>query len=151
MLLGGNASWYTSVGRQQARSDSQLMAYGWLNCIAYLASVDAQERWIAGATKHAYLLPEELLDNALQLVKSVREGRQWIENAQISDAERRAILAFGGRLQSLVEDFDDSLEWKSLVRSDSCWLAIRAAAQELLRSIGFDLRAWEQSEGLGAQ
>jgi hypothetical protein len=101
--------------------------------LAPLASVKEQEKYIVHGTKDAYLLPEELLERAWNLL-----------------AERKDIALPASKhlapLRDAVDacDVPEEVSNEQLVRSYEPWLKVRALAQACLKEMGFDLEAYER-------
>jgi hypothetical protein len=111
--------------------------------LVYLASIAAQERWMVNATKDEYLLPEELLNEALHAVESIRKSYPWA--ADVIPQHRDVILRFGVILDAEAQKVDEvNTEWKTLVRESRPWAAIRIAARACLDELGFDFATWER-------
>jgi hypothetical protein len=52
--------------------------------VRYLASLDLQRRYIVHGTKDEYLVPEELIENALGFVEDVSAG---VRGGQLTDVQ----------------------------------------------------------------
>ncbi|RQP21438.1 hypothetical protein DZC73_28600 [Albitalea terrae] len=110
--------------------------------LAPLASEVAQAKYIANATPSEYLLPEELLEDAYDALRLVRECHP---SAQALSAEARMqILALAPLLsaESNAHVVESSKSPELLLRHPT-WVAIREQAAVCLRALGFDLKAWE--------
>ena len=93
--------------------------------IADLASKEAQIRWIVQATPDEYLLPEELLNGALQFCSDALATTE-----PITAAQRDAV----GALASAIDDAGDFLDSydrsniADLIERDASWTTIRERA-----------------------
>ncbi len=113
------------------------------NCLAYLASLDMQRRYIVHATRDEYLLPEELLSDACAVVRQVRTRPQ--DRAVVSARAAKAIFALEPLVDAVVLPPDrDGLQ--HLVERDPAWRALREQAARCLDILGFDLAEWERAE-----
>ena len=98
-----------------------------IETIRYLASREAQERYIVNGTASEYLLPEELVNDALDFVRLVELGNI----GSSLTAPQRGRLA---ELKLALEATDTDLPNDELVVSNPAWAAVREAAQRFLDS-----------------
>jgi len=96
--------------------------------IAPLASIEAQEKYIIGANKDNYYLPEELLEQA-GTVLSIKNG------STIETELKKAIEKFR---------FQEPYSARELVYSHKSWLKIRELSIALLKELNFNLSEWEK-------
>jgi hypothetical protein len=122
-----------------------------LDAVAWLASVDAQRRYIAHGSTQRYVLPEELLNDAFAVLEHTL--RMPAQTAEISPAERGHLSDFMAILDAVAPHVpvDGSRSAATVIESDPSWLTIRAAAINLLSNLGFDIEAWTRREIEGHQ
>lgn len=96
-----------------------------IEAIRYLASREAQERYIVNGTAAEYLLPEELVNDGLEFVRLVELGRI----GSSLTAPQRDRLA---KLKVALEAADIDLPNDELVARSPAWAAVREAAQRFL-------------------
>jgi hypothetical protein len=101
--------------------------------LAPLASLKEQEKYIVHGTKDEYLLPEELLERAWNLLA---ERTDIALPASENLAHLRAAVE--------VCDVPEEVSNEQLVRQYEPWLEVRARAKAYLEEIGFDLEAYER-------
>jgi len=96
-----------------------------IQTIRYLASFESQERYIVRGTASEYLLPSQLVNDALELVRLVDSGMiaSWLS------ATQRDRLA---ELKLALEAVDVEAPNDQLVRRDPAWAAVRTAAGRFL-------------------
>ena len=99
--------------------------------LADLASERIQHRFIRDATKDAYLLPEEAVENADQAIRIARRS------TTLSEEQRQAVEEFAAVFEASEPDFSPM----EFYDTDPEWIKIRTAAVECLAKLGFDLRA----------
>lgn len=100
-----------------------------IETIRYLASRELQEQYIVNGTVDEYLLPEELVNDALEFARLVEE--QKIGSSL--NAHQRGLLA---ELKHALEavNLDGGKTNFDLVANDLGWSAMRDAAQNFLAS-----------------
>jgi hypothetical protein len=110
--------------------------------IAPLASSSAQRRWIVDGTADWYLLPSELLEQAIDAPRCARlqRAQNAVPSNLFSALERLAALAGRVSLHNKTN--------QALIEHDPAWAAARQQARICLDLLGFDLREWEAGEGL---
>jgi hypothetical protein len=113
--------------------------------LAYLASLAVQERFIVHATADQYLLPEELIDGALNFKIFLATFPK-----ETSAAELAALTQFSESLDAAVDaiDLGPDTTSESLIHHDPAWASVRDAARKCLDALGFDLPGWEKEQGL---
>ena len=117
----------------------------YIETLAQLASVAAQDRYIVRGTKDKYLLPEDLLENALDFERLVR-----LFGSELSPLEREEIERFAQVVNTRASavHLDNAIDNAALVYADPAWVEIRSAAATCLSAVGFDLQEWERAEDL---
>jgi hypothetical protein len=112
--------------------------------LAPLASLTVQERYVLRGTAKAYVLPEEILEDAFAVVRLVRGAKP--EANDLSAEARRAVLALLPLLEAERSAHDEKpSESASLLRSSE-WVELRAQAIRCLEALDFDLLAWESTQ-----
>jgi hypothetical protein len=113
--------------------------------LANLASELMQEKYIANATAAEYLLPEELLEDAYDIVRLVQTENDMV--ATLTSQAKQEILGLLPLLeeeasQGTVENCGSPHE---LLQSPT-WVALRRQALACLQAMQFNLAAWECSK-----
>jgi hypothetical protein len=98
---------------------------GRIEAIRYLASREAQERYIIKRTASEYLLPDELVNDALEFVRIV-ESRKIGPSLTAPQRDRLA------ELKAALEAADIDLPNDELVARNPAWATVREAAQRFL-------------------
>jgi hypothetical protein len=113
-----------------------------LQRLAPLASLAAQRRWIAGGTPDNYLIPDQLLEDALDAARfaGLPHVRSGLPLGLVHSLERLAELVGRLSVQGIASEV--------LVESEPSWAAVREQSRACLAEAGFDLPAWEAAEGL---
>jgi hypothetical protein len=113
--------------------------------LAPLASLKAQRRWIAGASQESYLVPEQLLEDAVDIARyaALPAARARLPPECFPTFERLAEVAAAMSLEGLSS--------YALVGSDARWAVLRKQAIECLKVLEFDLGQWEAEHGLSEQ
>ena len=114
--------------------------------LAPLASLAAQRRYIVQATRDEYLVPEELLNDADDVVKQVRT-MPAVRDALPTSAVQ-AFLDLDGLLDAADSAAQSAQSSEQLVERDAAWRAVREHVARCLDMVGFDLAEWEKTEGL---
>ena len=115
--------------------------------LGYLASTTLQEKYIVHGTQKSYILPEELIEDAFDMVRAVKENRSYV--AALSSDHQKAVIEFGKVLEDNVKGIDIDLKNSSkfeLINKNSSWIAIREAAQSCLYKTGFNMNQFEAEE-----
>jgi hypothetical protein len=109
--------------------------------LAPLASSTAQRRWMANGTPDEYLIPEQLLEDALDVTRfaGLRHVRSGLPPSLVSALERLAELV---RELSIAGTSNELL-----VESDPSWAAVREQCRVCLALVDFDLPGWENNAG----
>lgn len=103
--------------------------------LAPLASLEAQNRYIINGTKENYLLPEDLLNSAINVLFEQKAVK--LEESKTLQELREAIRAC---------EVPQGMSPRDLVSAYAPWVKVRDSARKYLSEIGFDLRAWEEHE-----
>ena len=101
--------------------------------LAPLASAKEQDKYIVHGTKDAYLLPEELLERAWNLLA---------ERKDIAFPARECLAPLRDAVRAC--DVPEEVSNEQLVRDYEPWLEVRRLAQASLTEIGFDLQEYER-------
>jgi hypothetical protein len=96
-----------------------------IEAIRYLASREAQERYIINGTASEYLLPQELVNDALEFVRLVEFGK--IGSSLMAPQRNRL-----AELKVALEATDIDLPNDELVARNPAWAVVREAAQRFL-------------------
>jgi hypothetical protein len=103
-----------------------------IEILRYLASRELQDRYIVHGTKDEYLIPEELIEDALGFVEEVAAGRR---GGQLTETQRSVVNEFGDVLRAKGAAFNAELSAAELVQNDPNWAMIRAAAQRVVAAL----------------
>ena len=103
--------------------------------LAPLASLKVQKRFIIEGTKDNYLLPEDLLNTAINLL---------FEQHGITLAETETLRELKDAIRAC--KIPQSLSNHGLVLDHEPWIRVREKSRKYLLEIGFDLDAWERLE-----
>ena len=103
--------------------------------LAPLASLKVQERYIVQGDGDNYLLPEELLERAINFLFE-QQGVRY-ENIELLKRLKENIKTI---------HIPESLSNQDLVYKFQPWLEIRENARSVLEKTGFDLEEWEKNE-----
>ena len=103
--------------------------------LAPLASLEAQNRYIINGTKDSYLLPEDLLSSATNVLFEQKAVK--FEESKTLQQLRDAIRAC---------EIPQGISARDLVSGYAPWVKVRDSARTYLSEIGFDLQAWEKHE-----
>jgi hypothetical protein len=114
--------------------------------LAPLASLAAQRRYIVQATRDEYLVPEELLNDADDVIRQVRT-MPAVRDALPASAVQ-AILELDDLLDAADGAARHTQSNEQLVEHDAAWRAVREHVARCLDLVGFDLAEWETTEGL---
>jgi hypothetical protein len=96
-----------------------------IETIRYLATREAQDRYIANGSASEYLLPEELVNDALEFVRLVELGKI----GSSLTVPQRSRLA---ELKVALEAADVEVPNDELVARNPAWTVVREAAQRFL-------------------
>lgn len=112
--------------------------------LARAASLVAQRRYISNATREEYLLPEELLEDVSQVIRQIRE--QPHVRSALSDRTAQLIIKLEPLLDSAERELNQGKANSEIIESEA-WKILRLQVGRCLDELGFDLDAWEQSNG----
>jgi hypothetical protein len=103
--------------------------------LAPLASLKVQDRFIVHGNKDEYLVPEELLESAIN----------FLFEQQIITYQNTEIMQ---RLKENIRNVEipSGISNRELVYEYGPWIRIREDAQLILEELGFDLANWEINE-----
>jgi len=101
-----------------------------LQLLKDLASEEAQVRWIVDATPDEYLLPEELLSDAVRFCELMKAAPPPITSRQMEAV--RALAATLDGAGDFLDRYDRS-SISELVERDPTWGAIRTRAAEVVK------------------
>ena len=97
--------------------------------LAAMASRDEQVRYINGATKDEYLVPEDLLNDAYHFCERVQHPGVW---ATLDDHQKRSIEI----LKARIEAFPDEGLASTTIIDDPHWLAVADQSRSALAALG---------------
>ena len=100
-----------------------------------LASLEVQNRYIVKGTKDQYLLPQDLLNNAINTL---------FEQQAVTFDETGALKELKEAIRAC--DIPEGMSNSELIFHYEPWGKIRETAKTYLSEIGFDLQAWEKNE-----
>jgi len=103
--------------------------------LAPLASLEVQNRYIINGTKDNYLLPEDLLNSAINVLLE-QQALKFEETEMLSEL-KEAIRCC---------NIPDNLLGSDVVFRYKPWAKVREVSQKYLLEIGFDLQTWEKHE-----
>jgi hypothetical protein len=113
--------------------------------LARLASEAIQVRFIQNATKDRYLLPTDVLNDALTAIEAVAQRLPWA--ASLNEHDREAVLSYGLELKNALGDADiEAVPWHELVHHCKPWVEARDVTRHFLEALDFDLTAYERAE-----
>jgi hypothetical protein len=114
--------------------------------LAPLASLAAQRRFIVQGTRDEYLVPSDLLNDAVDVVRQVRTVPA-VRDALPASAVQ-AFLDLDRLLDAADGAAQHSQSNEQLIEHDAAWRAVRKHVARCLDMMGFDLAEWEKTEGL---
>jgi hypothetical protein len=103
--------------------------------LAPLASLEVQKRYIHKRTKDDYLLPEDLLNTAINVLFEQQAVR--LDETGTLEELREAIRAC---------NIPEGLSNSEMIFSYEPWIKVREKSRQYLLEAGFDLEAWERLE-----
>jgi len=103
--------------------------------LAPLASLKFQERYIINGTKNDYVLPEELLNVAINLLFE-QKGVSFIRSRTLNELKRA--------IQSC--NVPEGISNSELIGNYEPWNKVRELSNTYLTEIEFNLVAWEKNE-----
>ena len=114
--------------------------------LAPLASLAAQRRYIVHATRDEYLVPEQLLNDADDVIRQVRTMAAARDS--LPPAAVQSVLGLEGLIDAADRAVQSTSSSEELVERDGAWRAVREHVARCLDAMGFDLREWEKTQGL---
>ena len=113
--------------------------------LAPLASLEAQRRYIVHGTRQEYMVPLELIEDASDVIRMVREITV-VRNSLLA-TEIQGILDLAALLDAAADSCQSAQTNESLIELDPAWRAAREQARRCLDILDFNLAEWEQSCG----
>jgi hypothetical protein len=102
-----------------------------LHLLEDLASLDEQRRYIVHATKDEYLLPEELLGNAIQFCNLVRRPEVWLT---LTTNQQQAVLAMEEAANGADLNRYSRANITDLIEREPTWISVRKEAMRTLNA-----------------
>ena len=112
-----------------------------------LASVEFQRLLCVKGTPAAYVLPNEVMDSAVNAVQRIVDSPSLME--KFTPSERDALREFLSVVQSeaLRVPFEsESVSPEALVERDPAWTQMRASAQQCMKALGLEISLAELLE-----
>jgi hypothetical protein len=103
--------------------------------LAPLASLKVQDRFIVHGNKDEYLVPEELLESAINFL---------FEQQIIAYQNTEKMLRLKENIRNV--EIPSAISNRELIYEYGPWVRIREDAQLILEELGFDLANWEITE-----
>jgi hypothetical protein len=105
------------------------------NALAPLASLRVQDKYIVRGTKDEYLLPNELLNTAFNVLFE-QKGVKFEESETL------------GKLKQAIRacEIPEGMSGSDIVLGYKPWIKIREMSKKYLVENGFDLQSWETNE-----
>ena len=103
--------------------------------LAPLASLEVQKRYIVNGIKDNFILPEDLLNAAINL---------FFEQHGVRIEETGALKELKEAVRAC--DIPEGMSHSDLILSYEPWIKVRETSKKYLLETGFDLRAWENHE-----
>ena len=94
-----------------------------------MASRDEQVRYINGATKDEYLVPEDLLNDAYHFCERAQHPSVW---TTLDDNQKRSV----GVLKASIEAFPDEVLASTTIIDHPAWLAVADQSRNALAAFG---------------
>jgi len=111
--------------------------------LAPLASLAAQRRWIIHGTADEYIVVDQLLEDAHDVVRQVREI------PEVAKSLTPEAVAFITGLEPMLKSLDTfRVGAETLIEDNASWSTLRSQAGRCLEALAFSLRDWEKEEGL---
>ena len=105
------------------------------NALAPLASLEVQDKYIVKGTKDEYLLPEDLLNTAFNILFEQKVVK--FEESETLEELKDAIRAC---------EIPEGMSGPEIVLGYTPWIKVREMSKNYLVEDGFDLQAWEAHE-----
>lgn len=110
--------------------------------LAHLASEIVQRKFVEQSTASEYLLPEDLLEDAYDVVRLVKT--EHVSTSALSEEAKRQILMLEPLLAAEAElRVLETSHSASELLTNPTWLALRLQARACLEAMDFDLHSWE--------
>jgi hypothetical protein len=103
--------------------------------LAPLASLEVQNRYIIKGTKDKYLLPEDLLNTAINTL--FEQQAAGFDETEALNELKEAIRAC---------DIPEGMSKSELILGYAPWIKVRETSKKYLSEIDFDLQAWEKND-----
>jgi hypothetical protein len=103
--------------------------------LAPLASLEVQKRYIVDETRDEYLLPNELLNSAINTL---------FEQKAVKFDETQSLRELKEAIRAC--DIPEGMSNSELILRYEPWIKVRETSKKYLSEIGFDLQAWEEHE-----
>lgn len=103
--------------------------------LAPIASLAVQDKYIVNGTKDEYLLPEELLSIAINVL--FEQKGIMVPKSKTLEEVKEAISAC---------EVPEGISGPDIVMAHKPWIKAREISGKYLAEIGFDLKAWEAHE-----
>lgn len=103
--------------------------------LAPLASLEVQNRYIVKGTQDNYLLPEDLLNTAINVL---------FEQQAIKFDETEALKELKESVRAC--EIHEGMSNSDIVFGYKPWIKVRETSKKYLLEIGFNLREWEKNE-----
>jgi len=123
---------------------------GLLETLAYLASLQVQEKHIIGGTKEEYIVPDDLLEDYLSEV-------EFFKSAKFPNRDGWLKSRAGEKAAKLIEELYSDVKVSGsflekythayiaeLIKADPVWIRLRDSSKKILTLCGFDLESWEK-------
>ncbi len=113
--------------------------------LSRLASLLYQRKYIICGTIDEYVLPDQLLDEAIAYINTMLSNPRLSECFQ--EKQLKELIDLVQNLELLFGQIpfeDESVSNEELVLSNQCWIDARNLAAEFLNKRGYDLKAWEK-------
>ena len=101
--------------------------------LAPLASLEVQNKYVVKGTKDNYLLPEDLLNTAINAL---------FEQQTVKIDETEALEELQKAIRTC--DIPEGMSNTELILGYEPWIKVRETSKKYLLEIGFDLKAWEK-------
>ena len=115
-----------------------------MHIIGALASHAYQEKYILHGTREEYELPDEMIEDAVSLLRRAMKGPS--HETGFAEAQRAPLAEFLEVLEAessqLVIDYS-RMNNDDVINRNSHWSAIRDGARHCLEALGVTLKAWE--------
>jgi len=103
--------------------------------LAPLASLEVQRRYIVEETRDEYLLPDDLLNTAINVL---------FEQQAVTFDQTGSLRELKEAIRAC--DIPEGMSNSELILGYEPWIKVRETSKKYLSEIGFDLQAWEERE-----